>query len=182
MKLASQHRNLPKSTLKKVKYDVYLSSQDPLIRRRDLKQLCFICLFLCQCLFGVSDTLNRQISHKVKFGVGADISYNEGFGADTIWVNFVPVSAPFERKDKFLVGAYGSFELILGRVSMIIQPGYYLYKKEVEWNDTPSAYQRIGIKYHLFNNLVAGVNNKSIFGYFYNSETLETRKMEAQDL
>lgn len=118
-----------------------------------------------------STTLNRQISHKVKFGVGADISYNEGFGADTIWSNSMPVSAPFDRKDKILVGAYGSFELVLGRLSMIIQPGLYLYKKEVEWNNLPSAYQRIGIKYHLFNNLVVGVSIRT--SYFSKAEFIE---------
>jgi len=118
-----------------------------------------------------STTLNRQISHKVKIGVGADISFNEGFGADTVWINSTPESAPYDRKDKILVGAYGSFELVLGRLSLIIQPGYYLYKKEVEWNDIPSAYQRVGIKYHLFNNLVAGASIRT--SYFSKAEFIE---------
>jgi hypothetical protein len=118
-----------------------------------------------------SSTLNRQISHKVKFGVGTDICYNEAYGADTIVVNSTLSKAPFERMDKILVGAYGSFELLLGKVSLIFQPGYYLYKKEVEERDIPSAYQRIGIKYHIGNNLIAGISIRGI--YFSKAEFIE---------
>jgi hypothetical protein len=118
-----------------------------------------------------SSTLNRQISHKVKFGVGTDICYNEAYGADIIVVNSTLSKAPFERMDKILVGAYGSFELLLGKVSLIFQPGYYLYKKEVEEHNIPSAYQRIGIKYHIGSHLIAGISIRGI--YFSKAEFIE---------
>ncbi len=118
-----------------------------------------------------STTLNRQISHKVKFGAGADITYNEAYGADTIMVNSKPEKAPFDAMDKILVGAYGSFELVVGKLSLILQPGYYIYKKEVPMNDIPSSYQRIGIKYLLSHYLIAGVSIRTI--YFSKAEFIE---------
>jgi hypothetical protein len=101
---------------------------------------------------------NRQLSHKIKVGAGADISYNAAYGADTVMVNGTPEKAPFETKDKILLGLYPSFELVLGRLSMIAQPGFYVYQKQVEGFDTPRTYQRIGVKYHFFQNLIVGIN------------------------
>lgn len=109
-------------------------------------------------ILSFSTTFNRQISHKIKFGGGFDISYNAAYGADIVMVNGVPEKSPFEFGDKVLVGVYPSFELVLGRLSMIAQPGFYIYQKDVEGYETPTTYQRIGVKYHFFNNLVVGIN------------------------
>lgn len=113
-------------------------------------------------ILSFSTTFNRQISHKIKFGVGADISYNAAYGADTLMVNGVPEKAPFEVKDKMLIGIYPSFELVLGRLSMIAQPGFYVYKKDVGGFESPSTYQRIGVKYHFWNHLVIGINIRAV--------------------
>ena len=109
-------------------------------------------------ILSFSTTFNRQISYKIKFGIGGDISYNASYGADTVMVEGVPEKAPFEAKDKITVGLFPSFELVLGRLSMIAQPGFYVYQKEVEGFETPTTYQRIGVKYHFWQNLVAGIN------------------------
>lgn len=119
----------------------------------------------------LSSALNHQISHKVKFGIGADLCYNEAYGADTLMINSTPVKAPFRKQDKIMLGAYGSFELVLGKLSMILQPGFYLYKKEQDTQNVPSAYQRIGFKYHIRNNLVAGISIRTI--YFSKAEYIE---------
>jgi hypothetical protein len=109
-------------------------------------------------VISLSSTFNRQISYKVKFGAGMDLTYNAAYGADTVMVNGAPEKAPFEVRDKILFGLYPSFELVLGRLSMIAQPGFYVSQKEVEGFDTPSTYQRIGVKYHFFKNLIVGIN------------------------
>jgi hypothetical protein len=109
-------------------------------------------------ILSFSTTFNRQISYKIKVGVGGDISYNASYGADTIMVNGEPEKAPFLAKDKILIGLYPSFELVIGRLSMIAQPGFYVYQKDVEGFETPTTYQRIGVKYHFWKNLVVGVN------------------------
>ncbi|NOX84548.1 MAG: acyloxyacyl hydrolase, partial [Chlorobi bacterium] len=77
----------------------------------------------------LSTAVNRQISHKVKFGGGIDISYNEAYAADTVMVDGVPHKAPFNPGDKILIGIFPSFELVLNKLSFIAQPGYYIYKK-----------------------------------------------------
>ena len=113
-------------------------------------------------ILSFSTTFNRQISYKIKFGVGTDISYNAAYGADTVMVNGQPQKAPFETIDKILVGIYPSFELVLGRLSMIAQPGIYIYQKEVEGYETAQTYQRIGVKYHFWDHLVIGINIRAI--------------------
>ena len=72
--------------------------------------------------------------------------------------------------NKLSVGAYGSFELVINKLSMIIQPGWYLYREDWEVPEEPSEgisiprrkpgdpYQRIGLKYHIFNNVFVGIN------------------------
>jgi hypothetical protein len=113
-------------------------------------------------VISLSTTFNRQISHKIKFGIGTDISYNTAYAADTLMVNGVPQKAPFDAADKILIGLYPSFELVLGRLSMIAQPGIYVYQKDVEGYESPSTYQRIGVKYHFWNHLVVGINIRAI--------------------
>ncbi len=113
-------------------------------------------------ILSFSTTFNRQLSRKIKFGVGADISYNAAFAADTIMINGEPQKAPFETTDKILIGLYPSFELVLGNLSMIAQPGFYVYQKDVEGFETPTTYQRIGMKYHFWKNLVLGINIRAV--------------------
>ena len=57
------------------------------------------------------------------------------------------------------------------KFSMIIQPAYYIHRKEVEERGVPSSYQRIGVKYHIRNNLIAGISIRTI--YFSNAEFIE---------
>ena len=109
-------------------------------------------------IVSLSTSFNRQISHKVKFGGGIDISYNEAYAADTVMVNGVPEKVPFNPGDKILIGIFPSFELVLNKLSFIAQPGYYIYKKKAEGDDVPVTYQRVGIKYVLWDRMILGVN------------------------
>lgn len=109
-------------------------------------------------IISLSTAINRQISHKVKFGGGIDVSYNEAYAADTVMVDGVPQKAPFHTVDKILIGIFPSFELVLNKLSFIAQPGYYIYKKEAEGDDVPVTYQRVGIKYVLWDRMILGVN------------------------
>ena len=133
-------------SMRQVGFDYITEEGDTLARAFDYGILSF------------SSTFNRQISHKIKFGAGFDISFNAAYGADTLMINGVPEKAPYTFGDKILVGVFPSFELVLGRLSMIAQPGFYVYQKEVEGYESPTTYQRIGVKYHFFNHLVVGIN------------------------
>lgn len=123
-------------------------------------------------VFTLSTGINRQISHKVKFGIGADIgldgSYNSYITYDTA-LNATRMNAG--NGSKLAVGMYGSFELVVNRLSVVIQPGWYLYREDwaIPEGDAPAgvsyprrkpggSYQRIGLKYHIFENVFAGIN------------------------
>ncbi len=123
-------------------------------------------------VFTLSTGINRQISHKVKFGAGLDIgidgSYNSYISYED---NIVTERLNAGNGNKLAVGAYGSFELVIHKLSLIIQPGWYLYREEWQIPDTPPAegiayprrvpggsYQRVGLKYHIFDNIFAGIN------------------------
>jgi long-subunit fatty acid transport protein len=109
-------------------------------------------------IFNLSGTFNYQITHMIKFGAGFDLSYNEAYGAKSVLVDGIPEKEDWQFKDKILFGVYPSFELVINKVSLIMQPGFYLYRKKVEDIVTPSTYQRIGLKYHFNNHWLAGIN------------------------
>ena len=110
-------------------------------------------------IFNLSSTFNYQITHLVKFGAGFDLSYNEAYGTTAIIVDGIPEKGPWQFKDKVLLGVYPSFELVINKVSLILQPGFYLYRQKVdEGIETPSSYQRIGLKYHFSDHWLAGLN------------------------
>ena len=109
-------------------------------------------------ILSLSTYVNRQISHKIKFGGGIDITYNEAYASEIMVEDNVPVKKPFDPIDKILIGIFPSFELVLNKLCFVAQPGYYIYRKKDESLELPSTYQRIGIKYHFLDHLVIGVN------------------------
>jgi hypothetical protein len=109
-------------------------------------------------VFTVSSGINRQISYKIKLGGGTDFSYNEAYGADTVMVNGVPEKAPSSFSNKFLIGIFPSFELVVNKLSLLIQPGVYIYKPKTDVKETPDTYQRVGLRLYLSDHLIAGVN------------------------
>ena len=118
-----------------------------------------------------STGVNRQISRKVKLGLGIDIGFD---GAWNSYINYK--NGIIERKNvanasKLNFGIYGAFELVIHKLSVIAQPGWYVYRSEwgvpeksLVTGDIPprrkseGSYQRLGIKYNIFDNLFAGIN------------------------
>ncbi len=109
-------------------------------------------------VYTVSTGVNRQVSYKIKIGGGLDLSYNGAYGADTTMKNGKPEKATAIFGDKFLIGVFPSFELVINQISILAQPGFYIYLPETESMDVPTTYQRVGIKYYFPGNIVAGVN------------------------
>lgn len=107
--------------------------------------------------FGISSSINRQISPKSKIGVGFTLGYHTFYhAAVSVVQNDVEItSAKFSNKIAFSV--FPSYELVIDRLSIIVQPGFYLYRSPINDNN-PLFYQRLGVKYHLKGNLYIGVN------------------------
>ena len=123
-------------------------------------------------VFTLSTGVNRQISHKVKFGAGIDVGLDGSYNSYIKYENKQTVEKMNAGNgNKFAFGAYGSFELVVNKLSVIIQPGWYIYREEwkIPDSDPPlgtsyprrkpgGSYQRIGLKYHVFENVFAGIN------------------------
>jgi hypothetical protein len=106
-------------------------------------------------------TINRQISHKVKFGAGLDVAYDGSTNAQIDIARseeqnaIVPADVPFI--EKWSLSIFGSFELVAGRISLILQPGYTFLRKEIE-GQKPAFYQRAGLRYFIWKDLFLGIN------------------------
>jgi hypothetical protein len=65
------------------------------------------------------------------------------------------VDLPFGNH--IMLSVYPSYELVVNRLSIIVQPGFYVYRKKTT-ELTPAFYQRVGVKYHFYKNYYAGIN------------------------
>lgn len=121
-------------------------------------------------VFGISNTLNRQITYKSKLGIGLTMGYN-GSQASQIIVEDGKLDELDMNFDRHLeVSVFPSYELVIDRVSLVIQPGFYLYRKKTA-DMTPSYYQRIGVKYHFMKNTFFGISLRAYD--FYKSDFIE---------
>ena len=121
-------------------------------------------------VYGISNTINRQISYKSKIGLGMTLEFN-GSQNSQIVVEGGSLDAadlPFERH--LALSIYPSYELVIDKLSMVVQPGIYLYRMKSA-NMTPMFYQRIGIKYHFLKNTFIGINLRAY--NFYESDFIE---------
>ena len=121
-------------------------------------------------VYGISNTVNRQISYKSKIGLGMTLEFN-GSQNSQIVVEGGSLDAadlPFERH--LALSIYPSYELVIDKLSMVVQPGIYLYRMKSA-NMTPMFYQRIGIKYHFLKNTFIGINLRAY--NFYESDFIE---------
>jgi len=107
-------------------------------------------------VFGISAGYNRQVSYKSKIGIGMTLSFDGSANARAAVENneIDPVDTPFP--DKIQLSIYPSYELTINRLSLVLQPAFYLYRKKFS-NQSPAFHQRIGLKYQLTDKIFAGI-------------------------
>jgi len=107
-------------------------------------------------VFGISTAYNRQISYMSKIGFGMTFSYDGSVNTQiAIEENELdPVDGPLT--DKLQLSIYPSYELVVNKVSLVIQPAVYLYRKRIK-NQSPAFHQRIGLKYHITDKVYVGI-------------------------
>ena len=107
-------------------------------------------------VFGISTTYNRQISYMSKIGAGMTFSYDGSVNAQIAvdYNDLDPADSPL--CDKIQISIYPSYELVINRLSVILQPAFYIYRKNFK-DQSPVFHQRIGIKYHVSDNIFAGI-------------------------
>ena len=107
-------------------------------------------------VFGISSTFNRQLSHKSKIGFGATLSYNGAVNAQAAVEDNELEALDGKFSDKILLSIYPSYELVINKASLIIQPAFYIYRKKLT-NQSPVFHQRIGLKYHITDHVFIGI-------------------------
>jgi len=107
-------------------------------------------------VLGISTAYNRQISYMSKIGFGMTFSYDGSVNTQiAIEENELdPVDGPLT--DKLQLSIYPSYELVVNKVSLVIQPAVYLYRKRIK-NQSPAFHQRIGLKYHITDKIYVGI-------------------------
>jgi len=107
-------------------------------------------------VFGVSTVFNRLVSYKSKIGIGLTATYNSSINAQVaVDKNELDIEKS-PMRDKFQLCIYPSYELVVHKVSLIIQPAFYIYRKRTKIQ-TPDFHQRIGLKYYFTDRFFAGI-------------------------
>jgi len=120
--------------------------------------------------YGLSATYNRQISYKSEFGIGLMVGYMGAANSSITVVNGKLEDKDASFSDGFELSIFPSYELIINRLSLLVQPGFYLYRTKYAGR-TPVAYQRIGIKYDVLKDISLGISLRAY--RFYISDYIE---------
>ncbi|MEI6684180.1 MAG: hypothetical protein WCO44_16240 [Bacteroidota bacterium] len=107
-------------------------------------------------VFGVSVMFNRQLNHKSKIGAGINIGYDGAINAQAAVEANELDSDGGKFTDKIIISVYPSYELVIHHVSILIQPAFYLYRKQLA-HQSPVFHQRVGLKYHITEHLFMGI-------------------------
>ena len=95
------------------------------------------------------------MSPSLKAGLGFDMGYDASVKAEMAVDNDFEKPVSVQGSDYFTLGTFGSVEYEMGRISLVGDLGIYLLNKDVPKAE-PRFYQRIGVKYHLNNDMFLG--------------------------
>ena len=107
-------------------------------------------------VFGFNTVLNQQINPKSKIGFGASLGY-DGSNNSTIYVDNGELEPEGGfHADRFNLSIFPSYELVINKLSVIVQSGFYILRKQTV-TKKPMTYQRLGLHYQLSEKLFAGI-------------------------
>jgi hypothetical protein len=107
-------------------------------------------------IYGVSALFNKQISYNSKIGFGMTVNYNEAINAQVAVDNGKIVDIDGKFLNAFQVSIYPSYEICADKISVVLQPAFYIIRKTTK-NQSPVFHQRIMIKYHITDQIFAGI-------------------------
>jgi hypothetical protein len=107
-------------------------------------------------VYGMNTVLNRQLTYKSKIGIGLSLSYDGSYNSTILIENDQPEPVEGFHGDKLSLSIFPSYELVISRLSVVIQPGFYLFRKPSD-NNTPVTYQRLGLHYLINERFIAGI-------------------------
>ena len=107
-------------------------------------------------IIGLTTTLNWHTWRMSKFGLGMAFNYNGSVNAQVAVDNNELEVKNGLFANKIQISISPSYEFVVNRFSLILQPAFYLYRKKLV-NQTPVFHQRIGLKYHFTEDFFAGI-------------------------
>ncbi len=105
---------------------------------------------------GLTSTFNRHISYKSKLGAGIGLSYDGSIDTQVAIDENELEAIPGPFIDKLQFSSFLSYELVINKAALIIQPSFYIARKKT-LNQSPAFHQRIGLKYHFVPNIFMGI-------------------------
>lgn len=107
-------------------------------------------------VFGISTGYNRQINYMSKIGIGMTFSYDGSVNAQVAIDNNELDMVDGTLSDKIQISIYPTYELVINKVSLILQPAFYIYRRKLK-NQSPDFHQRIGFKYNVTDKVFVGI-------------------------
>ena len=100
-------------------------------------------------------TYQKQFYSMGKIAAGIDWTYDESANARIEFVEEHLRGQPLSSSKNSAIGIYGGYEHVVGRFSVPIQIGYYVWHGHDD-NRTPKLYQRLGLRYRLSPHIFVG--------------------------
>lgn len=121
-------------------------------------------------VYGLSAVINRQLDYKSKVGIGIALSYDGSNNSTVVVTNGELEPQGGFQANRLALSIFASYELVIDRLSLVIQPGVYVLRKQTT-TLKPIVYERLGLQYQLNKYLFAGL---SLHAYdFHVSDYLE---------
>ena len=103
---------------------------------------------------------NRQISRRSKIGIGFDFTVDPSDNAHGLVVGDQNSTYPPEFNEKAKFAIVIAYELSIGKLSLVLQPGFYLYR--TTHDPTPFFYQRVGTRYDIYKGFYLGASLRAV--------------------
>jgi hypothetical protein len=119
---------------------------------------------------GILTCINHHIGRKSKIGLGFGFGYN-GSANSIILIDGTKLDEENATLNEcFELSLFPSYEFMIDRASIIIQPGVYVIRQKYI-RSRPVVFQRIGLNYHFTSTLSAGINLRAYS--FYKADFIE---------
>jgi hypothetical protein len=105
-------------------------------------------------------TYERQFSKRSSFGGGLDLTYDESSNAKGLVDGDTTATFPAPMDEKLKLSLLLSYQLHMGNLRLVLQPGYYVYR--TKHDPTPAFYQRIGLRYHVYKGILVGTTLRAV--------------------
>lgn len=105
-------------------------------------------------------TYERKFSKRSSFGGGFDLTYDESANAKGLVDGDTNATFPAPMNEKLKFSLLLSYQLYMGNLSVVLQPGYYVYR--TKHDPTPAFYQRIGLRYEVYKGILVGTTLRAV--------------------